>query len=85
MPEVRVVFFASLRDATEVNEICLSAATLGDLDARLQEYLSSQAYAALNTDNIRIALNQTLLDGFNPDQELAAGDEIAYLPPVTGG
>ena len=33
-------------------------------------------------ENVRIAVNQSLISG---ECALAAGDEVAFLPPVTGG
>ena len=85
MSEVRAVFFASLRDVTERSDLKMHAASLGELDVLLAQHLSPHAYAALQADNVRIAINQTLLEAFDPAQVLNPGDEIAFLPPVTGG
>ena len=40
-------------------------------------------YAALTAENVRIAVNQEFIDG--EAAELRSGDEVAFLPPVTGG
>ena len=85
MISVSVLFFASLRDATCTGGMEVSLPDDSDLTAlvqRLQQDLGSEAIAALQAENVRIALNQTLI---SPTGILQDGDEIAFLPPVTGG
>ena len=86
---IRVLFFASLREAVGVShcELAVPAGTgrpfgLQALMAELQSRLAAGAYAALVAENVRIAVNQELVDG---SVTLRAGDEVAFLPPVTGG
>ena len=82
---LRILFFASLRDAVGTAEIALPVSDVLSLDSvldRLREQFSSEAFAALTTENIRIALNQTLIKA---PVECRPGDELAFLPPVTGG
>ena len=81
----RIVFFASLREATGVAELSLDLAEhtgVKELMAALKARLDSTGFAAVSAENVRIALNQQFIQGevwFGP------GDEIAFLPPVTGG
>lgn len=82
---VEVRFFASLREAVGVGSLQLRLpdgggfeALLGALTARLD----SAAMAALQSENVRLARNQDLVQ---PPFQLADGDEVAFLPPVTGG
>ncbi len=86
---IRVLFFASLREAVGFPEIDLPLGTESgpgcDLDvllAELKNRLTSSAYAALIAENVRIAVNRELVAG---TVALRAGDEVAFLPPVTGG
>ena len=86
---IRVLFFASLREAVGVSqcELAVPAGTgrpfgLQALMAELKSRLATGAYAALVAENVRIAVNQELVDG---SVTLRAGDEVAFLPPVTGG
>ena len=82
---VRVLFFASLRDevGTGELEVSLQAKTgLAEFIARLGEHLPAGALAALEAENVRIAVNQDLITG---DRPIQPGDEVAFLPPVTGG
>lgn len=81
----RILFFASLRDATETDELTLrleSPVPLPGLLALLAEELSPKALAELTAENVRVAVNQTFLSGAGV---IEPGDEVAFMPPVTGG
>lgn len=85
MTSVRVLFFASLRETTGCAECRLELADAADNDslrAALHARLGADAIQALYAPNVRLALNQTLV---YPPFRLQAGDEVAFLPPVTGG
>ena len=82
---LRVLFFASLRDAVGAAELQVEAPlpeTLEGLWPVLRERLGPAAVQALQEENVRIAINQELAVA---PIRFAAGDEIAFLPPVTGG
>jgi molybdopterin synthase sulfur carrier subunit len=83
---IAVRFFASLRDAVGLAEVSLAPPDLPtDLDALLgllSDRLDVEAYAAITAVAVRIAVNQTLVEG---NIALVLGDEVAFLPPVTGG
>jgi molybdopterin synthase sulfur carrier subunit len=85
---IEVKFFASLRDELGCADYRCelpSPATLAALIECLGGEFGAMAQA-LSANGVRIALNQTLVA---PDVLLAtplrAGDEVAFLPPVTGG
>lgn len=83
---VRVLFFASLREAVceDALDLCLpTGATIADLRVLLGERLSGEGARAIAEGDVRVAVNQRLLQ--SPDARLAAGDEVAFLPPITGG
>ena len=83
---VRVLFFASLREAVAADALDVElppAATLRDLKAALTRQLGAAAAGALGNDEVRVAVNQEMAQGV--DAALKAGDEVAFLPPVTGG
>ncbi len=79
---VRVRLFASLREAVGRDEITLELPEGGraeDVWARLAE-----AHPALASQRSRlsVAVNRR----YAPfDQLLAAGDEVVFIPPVSGG
>ena len=83
--KVEVRFFASLKDATGLSSVGLELPSGADFDALcavLRERLGRDALAALRTSSVRVARNQTLAQ---PPFILVDGDEVAFLPPVTGG
>jgi molybdopterin synthase sulfur carrier subunit len=82
---VNVLFFASLREELGVSaeKVALSAdmATVG----ALRDHLAARGepwVALATTKNLRAAVNQRMV---GPEAPLAAGDEVAFFPPVTGG
>ena len=87
---IQVLFFASLREAVGMEawtyslDVGGSSAGLGSLLAALKAALGPDGYAALTAENVRIAVNQEFVDGA-ARVELKPGDEVAFLPPVTGG
>ncbi len=82
---VAVRFFASLKDVTGCAglELALPAsADFDDLCQALARQLAPAALTAIRAANVRVARNQSLEE---PPFPLADGDEVAFLPPVTGG
>jgi molybdopterin synthase sulfur carrier subunit len=79
---VLVKFFASLREAVGVAQCEVSATDLNEVLAELKARFEPAVFAELTADNVRIAVNADMIEG---NARLKAGDEIAFLPPVTGG
>lgn len=79
---VSVKFFAQLREVTGTEALQINAADLNGVFDELAKRYPEDVLAQLRGDNVRIAVNQELVNG-NP--ALTAGDEVALLPPVTGG
>ena len=82
MSEVCVKFFASLRDEVGLAETEVAAGSVAELIGALKGMLGPDKTAALEAENVRIAVNQSLISG---ECRLSPGDEVAFLPPVTGG
>lgn len=86
MDEVQILYFAWARDrlGRSGERLALPPAirTVGELVGWLQA--REPAFAALCGDGrtVRVAVNQAFADAADP---VAPGDEIAFLPPVTGG
>ena len=82
---VDVRFFASLREAAGVGSLTVELPERAGFDAlisALETRLDAPALTALRAENVRLARNQELVV---PPFELSNGDELAFLPPVTGG
>jgi len=83
--QVSVLFFASLREVAGADAMSVNLAEHADLSVLLEalaQALGSEAAAALQAANVRVAVNHALVSG---PCALSDGDEIAFLPPVTGG
>lgn len=79
---MRVLLFAALREAAGTRELAVAlpdGATVAELRAHL-----AAAYPALAPllPNSGIAVNQELAE---PDTLVRPGDEVALIPPVSGG
>ena len=77
-PEIARLCDGSL---TEV-KLQVDAASVAELLKKLRTELGPCA-SAIEQDNVRIAVNQDLIDDVS--RPLVGGDEVAFLPPVTGG
>ena len=83
--KVNVLFFASLKEDLGFSEIELDVSQSSgrsDLLDSLTNELGTDCVAPLLAENISIAINRTIEKG---EFTLQAGDEIAFLPPITGG
>lgn len=86
MAAVKVLYFASLRERLACSEervelpgdVASVAAMLDWQRARGATF--AEAFAPGR--NFRVSVNHTMA---GPETRLAAGDEIAFFPPVTGG
>ena len=77
---IRVRLFASLREKVGASELEVSldrGATVADVSSRLRAEHPTLAAARFAT-----AVNRAYA---TPDRVLADGDEVALIPPVSGG
>ncbi len=86
MASLRILYFAWLRERTGHGEEELplpeGVATLGDLIAFLRTRSAGYAAAFADPRLVRAAVNQEFA---RPETAIAAGDEVAFFPPITGG
>jgi sulfur-carrier protein len=76
----RILYFASLRDAAGCDR---EEAQSAHADARvLYAELRARHGFALRRESLRLAVNGEFASW---DRALADGDEVAFLPPVSGG
>lgn len=82
---LKILYFASLREALGRSGEDLSLPAEVDTVAGLREYLAARGGAwdrLLDAQSLRAAVNQQMADA---TAQIADGDEIAFFPPVTGG
>ena len=77
---IRVLYFAALRDAAGCAEESIAEAAPSL--AALYEMLSHRHGFALPRERVRVARNGEFARW---DDAAASGDEVAFLPPVSGG
>lgn len=79
---VRVLFFGVLKDIVGTAEETLQVSPGMTLAALFEQYAERFATLEIRRSSILLARNQEFS---TPETELAEDDEIAFLPPVSGG
>ena len=84
--KVKVLYFASLRErvgkGSEEIDLPAGVSTLGTLRTHLIARGGAWETALGGNRSVRMAVNQDMAQA---GAAIAAGDEIAFFPPVTGG
>ena len=76
----RVLYFASLRDRVGREEEAV-AATAADVSALYAELRQRHGFT-MPQDKLRVAVNGEFAGW---DRALSDGDEVVFIPPVSGG
>jgi len=79
---VKVLYFAQARDAAGTRREAIRLSNPGTVEALLSEATKQHPRLATMKHSIRIAVNSELVE---IGTRLQDGDEVALLPPVTGG
>jgi molybdopterin converting factor subunit 1 len=79
---MRVLFFAQLKDATRCDSIELALAPPQTAERLWEELLKKFPALAAHRANVRLARNWEYAA---PDAQFTNTDEIALIPPVSGG
>lgn len=79
---VRVLLFATFREIVGEAEVAWSAEPGTTVDAFLASFLRTYPRLAPHRGSLMIAVNQEFA---KPSARLRDGDEVALLPPVSGG
>jgi molybdopterin converting factor subunit 1 len=79
---IRVLFFASLADVVGVREAELEASKYPDVISIYSHFETAFPQLRIHRSSILFALNSEFTD---PASAVKDGDEIAFLPPVSGG
>jgi len=82
MARISILFFASLKDELGIDELNLDSNNLDDLRSQLKDQFGEDKVNNLFADNVRVAVNKELIEG---GCDFSDNDEVAFLPPVTGG
>ena len=79
---VRVLLFATLRETVGESELAWSADAGTTVGMFLASFLRAYPRLAPHRKTLKVAVNQAFAD---PGVVLRDGDEVALLPPVSGG
>jgi molybdopterin synthase catalytic subunit len=79
---IRVLFFASLADVTGVREADADPSAFADVASLFAHFERRFPALAPHRKSLLYARNGVFVD---PDEPVADGDEVAFLPPVSGG
>ncbi len=82
VPAVRLLLFARAREAAGRRDDTVDAATLGEVLTGARARYGPEFAAVLASSRVWVNGDEPRTDGAT---ELCAGDEIAVLPPVSGG
>lgn len=77
---VRLLFFAAAREAAGTRQVAMAGVTVADVLDQARDRYGPDFAAVL--DRSRIWVNGEPADATSP---LSEGDEVAVLPPVSGG
>lgn len=80
MATIRIQYFAALREKAgqSSEDLDTGAATAGELYAALRE----QYGFSLGADQVKVAVNE---EYSTMDHALRDGDDVVFIPPVSGG
>jgi len=79
---VRVRLFASLREAAGAGEVCLDLPLGASAEDAWQRLVSAHPALAPRRPSLACSVNRR----YAPfDTALAEGDELVFIPPVSGG
>jgi len=79
---MRVLFFAQLKDVTGCETVEITAPRPLNIDQLWVELLQRFPALATHRANVRLARNWEYA---GPDDTFAGSDELALIPPVSGG
>jgi len=79
---MRVLFFAQLKDVTGCESVELAPASSLSADQLWTELLKQFPTLAQHRANVRLAKNWEYAA---PDSQFTNADEVALIPPVSGG
>lgn len=79
---MRILFFAQIKDATGCDSVELAPASPLEAEQLWTELLKQFPKLASHRANVRLARNWEYA---TPDVKFANSDEVALIPPVSGG
>ena len=79
---IRVLFFASLADIVGGREHTMEPAEVSDVISIFNRFAAEFPAMEAHRSSVLLALNSEFA---RPSSQVNDGDEVAFLPPVSGG
>jgi molybdopterin synthase sulfur carrier subunit len=81
---IKVVFFAALREQLDCSDLSLPAAGITTINQLKTALINHQAgwQPYIENHSLLSAVNHEMVHG---EHMIKSGDEVAFLPPVSGG
>ena len=79
---MRILFFAQLKDATKCDSVEIAFASTVGVEQLWSELLDKFPALAVHRPSVRLAKN---CEYTVPDERFSDADEVALIPPVSGG
>lgn len=80
--EVKVLFFASFREIVGSSSLQLTVAESSTTTTVFEQLCESYPQLKYGADQISVAVNKVYI---SEQVKLKDGDEVAFLPPISGG
>lgn len=82
---VRILFFAKARELSGLSETTYRINSQKIIASVLLQKICSDFNISIIRDNLILAINESYCDNLNSELQLQEGDEIAVIPPISGG
>ncbi|TMW46493.1 hypothetical protein DOY81_008425 [Sarcophaga bullata] len=82
---IRILFFAKARELSGLSETNYQISSPKIIASVLLEQICSTYKLTVIRDNLIIAINESYCENLNIELQLQEGDEIAIIPPISGG
>lgn len=82
---VKLIFFAATRELTGCCEKSLHLTTPTTAEKLFREVSSSLPKLQVLEKCLVVAVNQEYIEGDTQEVNLEEGDEVAFIPPISGG
>ncbi|KAF2347580.1 Molybdopterin synthase sulfur carrier subunit [Trinorchestia longiramus] len=82
---VKLVFFAAARELSGCSESEINLSTPTTAKKLFSEVLNKLPELQKIEKNVMVAINQVYIDDDTNQVSLRAGDEVAFIPPISGG
>lgn len=83
--KVNVLFFAKVRELTNRSSVQLEITSKLSLKNLIEQVIIQYPSLEVLKENLIIALNQNYVNDLNEILVLKENDEIALIPPISGG